>query len=100
MKMTKRLLCVVAALACAVLPAMASAGIYSERMPTHSCRKPYKPYKFNSEWEVQNFKDEVDRYKRCLKDFVQDQKDAIDQHQEAANDAVDEWNRYAKYELS
>jgi hypothetical protein len=49
----------------------ASADMFA---PSPSCRKPYKPYEFSSEWEVTQFRDEVQRYKRCISDFVDTQR--------------------------
>ena len=68
--------------------------------PSHSCFKPYKPYQFNDQWELDNFNDEVQRYKRCISDFVDEQNEAAEQDQEAANDAIDEWNNFVNYELN
>lgn len=68
--------------------------------PSHSCSKPYKPYQFNYQWELDNFNDEVQRYKRCISDFVDEQNEAAEQHQQAASDAIDEWNNYVNYELN
>lgn len=67
--------------------------------PSHSCSKPYKPYRFNSELEIQRFRDDVEDYKQCINDFVEEQEDAIRRHQEAAQDAIDEWNSFVSYEL-
>lgn len=67
--------------------------------PSPSCHRPYKPYRFNTEWEVQQFQDEVARYKRCIADFVEEQNDEAENHRQAAQDAIDEWNRYVRYEL-
>ena len=66
---------------------------------SHYCRKPIKPYSFESEWEIRAFQDEVDAYKRCIDDFVEEQNDAIRSHQEAAEEAVDEWNNFVRWEL-
>lgn len=41
--------------------------------PSAYCTKPSKPYKFNNEWEVQQYLDSVNRYKRCISDFVEKQ---------------------------
>jgi len=68
--------------------------------PSHSCAKPYKPYQFNSQWEVDNFNDGVGNYKRCMSDFIDEQNDAAKKHQEAANDAIGEWNNFVNYELN
>ena len=68
--------------------------------PSASCHKPYKPYEFTSQYEVDSFKSDVDRYKRCISDFVSSQNDAVEVHQAAASAAIDEWNSYVRYELN
>lgn len=67
--------------------------------PSHSCSKPYKPYQFSSEWEYNNFVDEVEDYRNCISDFVDEQNEAAAAHQAAAEEAIDEWNRFVNYEL-
>ncbi|MEZ9874671.1 hypothetical protein [Vibrio breoganii] len=68
--------------------------------PSHTCTKPYKPYQFETDYDVQRFKDEVERYRRCIEDFVQQQNQAVTNHQNAANTAIEEWNWYVKHELN
>lgn len=75
----------------------AKADSYSD---SPSCSKPHKPYDFSDEWERDNFFDDVDRYKRCIEDFVEEQNDAIENHQDAANEAIEEWERFVRYELN
>jgi len=79
-----------------LLAGSAQADIFA---PSHSCSKPYKPHQFNSDWEVRQFQDDVEDYKRCIGDFVEEQEDAIRKHQEAAQEAIDEWNNFVNYEL-
>jgi hypothetical protein len=67
---------------------------------SHYCSKPHKPYEFNDEWELERFKDDVEEYKRCINDFVEEQHDAIRNHQRAAEEAIDEWNNFVDYELN
>lgn len=67
--------------------------------PSHSCSKPYKPYEFEDEWEVRRFEDEVEEYKQCLMDFVDEQNEEIRNHEDAAEEAIEEWNNYVNYEL-
>lgn len=67
--------------------------------PSHSCSKPYKLYRFNSEWEVQQFRDDVEDYKQCIGDFVEEQEDAVRKHQSAAQEAIEGWNSFVNYEL-
>lgn len=66
----------------------------------HSCSQPSKPFEFNSQWEVDQFNMDVEEYKRCIQDFVDEQNDAIANHGRAAEEAVDEWNNFVNYELN
>jgi len=68
-------------------------------VPSSYCSKPYKPYKFNSEWELKQYLRDVESYQRCIADFVEKQNKEIRNHQQAASDAIDEWNRFVKYEM-
>ncbi len=80
---------------------VASSAVFADMFtPSHSCSKPYKPYKFNNEWELRNFKNEVENYKQCINDFVEEENDAVRKHRNAAEEAIDEWNSYVNYELN
>jgi len=68
--------------------------------PSHSCSEPYKPLEFNNPWELDNFNSEVEDYKQCISDFVGEQNDEAKNHQEAAQEAIEEWNHYVNYELN
>ena len=68
--------------------------------PSPSCSKPYKPYEFSSQYELDSFNDDVQGYKRCIQDFVDEQNDAVTKHQQAADDAIDEWNSFVSLELN
>lgn len=68
--------------------------------PTDYCTKPTKPYKFTSDWQITQYSNDIERYQRCISDFVESQNKAIENHQKAAKDAIDEWNRFVKYELN
>lgn len=65
-----------------------------------SCSKPYKPDQFNSQAELDDFNTDVQQYQRCLYDFVTEQEEAIQRHQRAANNAIDEWNSFVRQELN
>jgi hypothetical protein len=65
--------------------------------PSHDCHKPIKPFSFTSQRELDNFRWEVDRYKKCIEDFIEEQKGAIENHRNALNEAVEEWNRFVRY---
>ena len=44
--------------------------------------------------------DEVKEYQRCIQDFVEEQNQAIRNHQNAIDEAIDEWNHFVDNELS
>ena len=67
--------------------------------PSHSCSKPFKPYSFDDQREYDQFLAEVERYKACIDDFVEEQQDAIRKHQNAAEEAIDDWNNFVRWEL-
>ncbi|MDP1540017.1 MAG: hypothetical protein Q8L72_05140 [Moraxellaceae bacterium] len=68
--------------------------------PSHSCSKPYKPFQFTAQYEVDNYNNSVSRYKKCISDFVSTQNDAVNVHQKAASDAIEDWNRFVRFELN
>lgn len=92
----KRIVSLLAALLLAMQITPARADMFA---PSHTCSKPYVPTSFSSNSELESFKLDVEQYKRCIEDFVNDQKDAIKKHKEAADDAIDEWNSFVNYEL-
>jgi len=91
----KRLIAAFAVVGCFTVSGMASA----EWVTSHSCSKPTKPLFADDEFAMSMYESEVRKYKACIQEFVQDQEDAIRQHRQAASDAIDEWNRFVKYEL-
>ena len=64
-------------------------------VPAPSCRKPAKPLRFTSEWEVEQFMSRVGDYKSCITQFVNEQREAARRHQDAADAATEEWNNFA-----
>ncbi len=67
--------------------------------PSHSCSKPYKPHSFRSQSDIDQFKYAVERYKTCIKGFINEQNNAAKYHQQAAEQAVEEWNNFVNWEL-
>lgn len=49
---------------------------------------------------MEQFKNNVARYKQCISDFADEQNEAVDNHKRAAKTAIDEWNGYVRYELN
>jgi hypothetical protein len=67
--------------------------------PTNSCTKPHRPFKFKSEAEVSDYKAQVESYRKCINDFVEEQNQAIEKHKAAANQAITEWNFFVNTEM-
>ena len=83
-----------------VLVFSANSALADSYTPSHYCSKPYKPFEFTSQWEVDSFLSDVENYKSCIEDFVEEQQDAIRKHQSAADEAIDEWNSFVRWELN
>jgi hypothetical protein len=81
------------------LVAVANIARADDWPPAHHCRKPIKPYRFTSEYEVDSFKNDVEAYERCIDEFVRQQQEAAQTHKDAAKKAIDEWNRFVRFEL-
>lgn len=64
--------------------------------PSSSCIKPTKPPQFTSEWEVDQFMSRVESYKSCIRQFVDEHREAARKHQDAANEAIEEWNNFVE----
>jgi len=66
--------------------------------PSHNCSKPkpYDPMEYRSKSDVEMYNDSVDRYKRCIEEFVGEQNKAVNRHHEAALAATEEYNSFVK----
>ena len=66
--------------------------------PSHSCQKPkpYDPMEYRSKSDLETYNESVDRYKRCIEEFVEDQEKAVKRHHEAAVAATEEYNGFVK----
>lgn len=60
--------------------------------PDHRCRKPYRPSQFSEESEVYSYNNEVDRFVRCIREYVENADNDIQRIQEKGQAAID----YAK----
>jgi hypothetical protein len=77
----------------ALLLAFFSASAFADKItPTHSCKQPNRPFKFKTEAEVERYKAQVETYKKCINDFIEEQRQAIQKHKDAADQAITEWN--------
>jgi hypothetical protein len=62
--------------------------------PEHSCRKPFKPYQFNDQYELDNYRDEVQAYIDCINEYVENAGNDIERIKESAESAIGEANGY------
>ncbi len=63
--------------------------------PSHDCikpDKPYKPYSFNSQWEIDSYNSEVETYNSNLRVYS----DCIDEYLENANNDIERIKQKAK----
>jgi len=69
----------------------------------HSCylnnNKPYQPYQFNSQYEIDTYNMEVDsynldlnQYRRCINEYIEGANNDIKRIKEKVNAAIDEFN--------
>ena len=90
----KKLLLVLVPLALLASPILLSADSSSV---SHRCTQP-KPYDLVEDLEeLGGYKASVEKYKECIQAFVDEQNDAIRNHEKAANRAIEEWNHFTKY---
>jgi len=71
--------------------------------PSHSCNapysKPFKPFSFDTQWQVDQYNSEVERYNSelrsyldCIRKYVENAKNDIERIKEKAHAAVNEAN--------
>jgi len=78
-----------------LLVTVTSLSVYAEYVSSHSCSEPYKPYQFTTQYEVDAYNDETEEFRTCIEDYIEEQNDAVRDHQRAAEDAIDDWNNFA-----
>ena len=76
---------------------LCTSGVMADSFtPSHSCYKPNMQVEPNSRAEANQLNSDIDNYKQCILNFVDEQNAAITFHQESAQTAIDEWNRFVK----
>ncbi len=75
---------------------LSSAASADNFQPDDDCSEPYMPYEFASEFERDQFLSEVEDYKQCIAEFVDEQNDAITRHKAAAEESIEKWNSFAR----
>ena len=71
--------------------------------PSNNCLNPVQPFGLVSQRQKNQYRKDVEAYMNCLKQFVEEQKEAIRTHQEeiqrhkeALEAAIREWNNFVK----
>ena len=62
--------------------------------PAPKCTAPLKQTEFATRFQVDRYKATVDLYRSCLEDFVKEQERAIENHRQAVQSAIDDWNKF------
>ncbi len=88
-----------AALSGFLMIAVSSAAFADKITPENPCKPPRHYFKFKSQSEADKFKKQVDDYKKCISDFVEEQNREIEKHRDAANNAITEYNFFIKTEF-
>ncbi|QSX33129.1 hypothetical protein JYB87_15585 [Shewanella avicenniae] len=70
--------------------------------PSHSCSKPtkpFKPYSFNSQWEIDSYNSDVElynsqlqQYLSCIDEYIENANNDIKRIKEKGQAAIDEAN--------
>ncbi len=68
--------------------------------PAHKCAAPLKRTQFATQFQVDSYRAAVELYRSCLEAFVKEQEREIEVHRQAAQGAIDEWNRFVGKETS
>jgi hypothetical protein len=91
---------------CALTPISISAAIFGgsnlgySGYPSHSCTKPmkpFKPYSFNSQWEIDSYNSGVNlynmqlrQYSNCIQEYLENANNDIKRIKEKSQDAINE----------
>ncbi len=62
--------------------------------PSHKCIAPLKQTQFATQFQLDSYRAAVDLYRSCLEAFVKEQEREIENHRQAAQSAIDDWNRF------
>jgi hypothetical protein len=62
--------------------------------PSHKCNAPLKQTQFATQFQLDSYRAAVDLYRSCLEAFVKEQEREIENHRQAAQSAIDDWNRF------
>ena len=78
---------------------LSGSAVYAETaLPSHTCASPLKQRAFASQAQLDRYKSAVEQYRSCLEAFVKEQETAIETHRQAAQGAIDDWNKFVGQE--
>ncbi len=63
-------------------------------LPVHKCVAPLRQREFATQVLLERYKSTVELYRTCLEAFVKEQERAIEIHRQAAQAAIEEWNKF------
>ncbi len=67
-------------------------------LSSHKCVAPLKQREFSTQAQLDRYKSAVEVYRTCLEAFVKEQEMAIETHRQAAQGAIDDWNKFVGQE--
>jgi hypothetical protein len=76
------------------------AGLAHLPAPGHDCTAPTRPADDQNDVLWQRFLDDVDGFRACISNYSEANHQAAERHQQAANDATLDWNRFVRAELN
>ena len=82
------------ALLLAILVLAGSVAYGGTSPPSPKCIAPLKQTQFATQFQLDSYRTAVELYRSCLEDFVKEQEREIGNHRQAAQNAIEEWNRF------
>lgn len=64
------------------------------------CHAPSRPFSSSSQSSWNRFINDTNEYQNCINQFIQEQNEGIQSHQQAINDAINDWNNFVSRELN
>lgn len=68
--------------------------------PRVSCSRPSRPFGTLTDSDLDRYEREVQRYSRCISEFIERQMEEAERHQRAIRKARQEWDRFVREELA
>ncbi len=83
-----------AALLLTILVLAGSVAYGDTSPPSPKCIAPLKQTQFATQFQLDSYQAAVELYRSCLEAFIKEQEREIENHRQAAQSAIDEWNRF------